>query len=220
MVIPAFAWALTGAWPHATQVDQGVNQQIDQQIQQSVSLELQTVAHVSPPALFNIDAAAIEVFEATNLARAPALSVALFTGEAERLFPVYVHVEVLDSDGKLLLDEEVQAVDGQQVALDEVIATSGGQRIFRIQTVARHHIGDVIELDWELEVHEANFEGLEWDSYLLHRFNLGPRPALEQATLAAARADIVEVADAPFVEHFRLGDEDFELRLFAQDHPG
>ena len=190
MVIPAFCSALLSAWPNATTTEQA-------------------------------DTATIEVFEVSMLPRAPALSVAMFTGESEALWPIILEMQVVDLDeDRVLLSQEVMVVDGQEIGVDEVAQTPTGERLFSLTATARHHIGDAIEVDWELELHESGFEDLDWQKYLLHRFNLGPRPGLEAPSLRSARADIVEVRREPHREEFAVGDHHYVVIIAARDGRG
>ncbi len=201
LVLPAFAWALTGAWPHATQTE---------------ALDTATVERH-----FDMDAAAQEILDATSLQRAPSLSVALFSGEAEALVPMQLEIQVVDLEAEeAVMVRSVVAGDGQSLAFDQVVPTNEGERIFRVQTTPRMHIGDRIELDWELEVHEADFAGLDWESYLLHRFNLGPRPGVDAPQLRVARADIVEIGAEAYEARFELEGRAFLLRMGARPAAG
>lgn len=213
--VPAFAWALAGSWPHATteaSSAEAANSVELNALEMSVAQRLE-LNHVEVQHARGVDLAAqFDVY------RAPSLSVALFTGEQERLWPIEVRAELWDVDADIrVFADEMTAVDGQRVSLDEIRETPDGERLFAVHIIPRHHIGDVIELDWELEVHEAAFAGLAWDDYLLHRFNLGPRPALDESSLRAVRADIVEVDADGYRRVFEVGERRFELRLAARD---
>jgi hypothetical protein len=190
MAIPVFFSALLGAWPNATTTE---------------SAEVSTV----------------EVFEASVFPRAPALSVAMFTGESETLWPILLNLKVVDLDeDRVVLEQEVRVVDGQEIGVDEVAETPTGERIFSLSATARHHVGEAIEVDWELELHESGFADLDWENYLLHRFNLGPRPALERPTLRSAQADIVELQQDPHRVEFSVGDRDYVVIIAARDGRG
>jgi hypothetical protein len=187
LALPVFCSALLGAWPNATTTEQA-------------------------------DASTVEVFEASILPRAPALSVAMFTGEQETLWPIAMELKIVDLDAdQVLLSHEVVVVDGQEIGVDEVATTPTGERIFSVSATARHHVADTIEVDWELELHESGFADLDWEKYLLHRFNLGPRPALDRPVLRSARADIVEVQREPHREEFTVGDHRYAVLIHARD---
>ena len=109
------------------------------------------------------DMEATEVFEAAILPRAPALSVAMFTGEQETLWPIAMELKVVDLDSdQVLLAHEVVVVDGQEIGVDEVATTPTGEQIFSVSATARHHVANTIEVDWELELHESGFADLDW----------------------------------------------------------
>ena len=187
LALPVFCSALLGAWPNATTTEQA-------------------------------DTAATEVFEAQMLPRAPALSVAMFTGESEALWPIALELQVVDlEDERVLLSHHATVVDGQEIGVDEVGTTPTGERMFSLSATARHHVGESIEVDWELELHESGFADLDWENYLLHRFNLGPRPALDRPVLRSARADIVEVEREPHREEFSVGDHRYAVVIYARD---
>jgi hypothetical protein len=153
------------------------------------------------------------------------LSVPLFSDRSEALWPLQVGLEVVCVDsGELVVERrELVVSDGQHTVFSEAIATPQGSHGFEVELVARHHAGGAIELEYDLHVREARFEGLTWTNYLLHRLALAPRPEVGPEALAAARADIVETrearsGDAEAPAHSQTVDVDgqrYEIRLYA-----
>jgi hypothetical protein len=156
------------------------------------------------------------------------LSVPLFSDRSEALWPLQVGLEVValdgDDSGELVVERrELVVTDGQHTVFSAAIATPQGSHGFEVELVARHHAGGAIELEYDLHVREARFEGLTWTDYLLHRLALAPRPMVGPEALAAARADIVETrearsGDAEVPAHSQTVDVDgqrYEIRLYA-----
>ena len=184
----------------------------------------------APALLLVLSAAAAVVGGATvpgiaHATHGDSLSVPLFGDRSEALWPLQVGLEVVavDTDEVVVPRRELVVSDGQHTVFSEAIATPHGSHGFEVEVVARHHAGGAIELEYELHVREARFEGLTWTDYLLHRLALAPRPEVGPEALAAARADIVETREARRGEgeepaHSQTVDVDgrrYEIRLYA-----
>ena len=109
--------------------------------------------------------------------------------------------------------------DGHPLRFSTVIRTPQGKRRFDLAVVPRHH-PESIELEWDLEVSEATFRSGDWQSYLLHRLQLGPQPGLDEEQLKIARSDIVEVRHGSFRQTIDMGDETYEIRILARSLRG
>ena len=189
------------------QLEMERNQELELEQSQQLDMELQ------------LDAQAL--IDATSLDRAPSLSVAMFTDEAEQLWPIEVQLELRRArDGVLVMRKRSTVPDGQRLAFDQVLEVPTGERVVHLEATPRHHPGGQIELDWELQLREAGFSSLEWSDYLQHRFNLAARPAVDAPTLRVVRADIVELGDAPYTFHVDIGDERYTISLRAHDTRG
>src|SRR5690606_18593408 len=103
---------------------------------------------------------------------------------------------------------------------DEVLPVPTGERVVHLEATPRHHAGAQIELDWKLELHGAEFTQLDWSGYLQHRFNLAARPTVDDPSLRAARADIVELGEQPYEFDVELGDERYTITLSTHDTRG
>jgi hypothetical protein len=148
------------------------------------------------------------------------LSIPMFGDRSEALWPLQIGLEIVSESGELVVPRRDLVVsDGQHTIFSEVVATPKGTHAFELELVARHHAGDAIELEYDLLVRQARFQGLTWTDYLLHRLSLAPRPQLGPNALAAARADIVETrerADEPAHRQTLTVDGDrYEIRLYA-----
>ena len=154
--------------------------------------------------------------------RIDSLSVALFGDQREALWPMQIGVEVVSaSGGEVVVPlRDVVVSDGQHTIFSEVIEAPRGKHTFELELVARHHFGDAIELEYDLDIRQARFESLTWGSYLLHRMALAPRPQVGDDALAAARADIVEIEDRPSEPAHRqivtVDGQRYEIRLYAE----
>jgi hypothetical protein len=153
-------------------------------------------------------------------ARVNSLSIPMFGDRSEALWPLQIGLEIVSESGELVVPRRDLVVsDGQHTIFSEVVATPKGTHAFELELVARHHAGDAIELEYDLFVRQARFQGLTWTNYLLHRLSLAPRPQLGPDALAAARADIVETrerADEPAHRQTLTVDGDrYEIRLYA-----
>ena len=152
--------------------------------------------------------------------RIDSLSVPLFSDRSEALWPMQVGIEVASMAGDIVVPlRDVVVADGQHTVFSEVIEAPRGSHDFHLEIVARHHVGDAIELEYDLAVRQARFRELTWGNYLLHRLSLAPRPELGPNALAAARADIVEIherANEPAHRQIVTVDgERYEIRLYA-----
>lgn len=144
----------------------------------------------------------------------------MFGDRSEALWPLQVGLEIVDETGEVVVPRrELVVADGQHTVFSEVIATPRGSHAFELELVARHHAGDAVELEYDLLVRQAQFQGLTWTDYLLHRLSLAPRPQLGPDALAAARADIVETRQRPDApahrQVIRVDGERYEIRLYA-----
>jgi hypothetical protein len=148
------------------------------------------------------------------------LSRPMFSDRSEALWPLQVGMEIVDSDGDVVVPlRELAVNDGQHTVFAEVIATPTGRHAFELELVARHHGRNKIELEYDLLVRQAHFESLTWTDYLLHRLSLAPRPELGPDAVAAARADIVETRQHPdepaHTQLITVDGAQYEIRLYA-----
>ncbi len=155
-----------------------------------------------------------EVLATDSLSRPIATS----TRDAE-LWPVELRLELIErgEEGpeRILERRRVVVPDGHRFAWETSQFTARGLRTFAVAMVARHHLDQALELEYELEVSEAEYQGLTWSSYWLHRLGLAPRPALADKALRFAEADIVSLRRAPFHHSVTIGHERYEIRVRA-----
>jgi hypothetical protein len=141
------------------------------------------------------------------------------------MWPIEVDIEIvkLDDDGAasrvVMPRHRAKVPDGHEMQLHAVVQTDKGQREFALDVTAHHH-PDAVELEWSLEVLEARYRPIDVASYLLHRLQLDDVLELDDASLAIARADIVEVTDEPHTRRVVIGSEVHEIRIFARPTRG
>lgn len=178
------------------------------------ALALSTLALTLGAALFSGDA--------TAATPGDSLSVPMFGDRSEALWPLKIGLEVRSVEsGKIVVPRrELVVADGQHTTFSAAVATPRGRRVFDVELVARHHAGEKIELEYDLDVRQARFAELTWSDYLLHRVGLGPRPALGPDALAAVRADIVETATEVHSQRFSVDGDVYEIRLYAKSMRG
>lgn len=149
---------------------------------------------------------------------------------AEELWPIEVELEIVPlrvgprpaptSESTPLPHRSIVVPDGNRVSFSGSIWTPRGQQTFELSVVPRHHPDRVVELEWDLEVAEATYRELSVGRYLLHRLQLGPRPPLEDPILKIARSDIVSTRDERFERSVQIGEDLFEIRIFARSLRG
>ena len=138
---------------------------------------------------------------------------------AKELWPIEVTVEVralepLEGLAAPLPPRTVTVPDGHRLRFSSTVQTRTGKRRFELALVPRHH-PETIEVEWDLEVHEARLQPIGWRRYLEHRFNLEGELPLGEERLKIARADIVSTQDDEIRIRFDIDDEPFEIRLLA-----
>ncbi len=111
--------------------------------------------------------------------------------------------------------EPVQVADGHHMRFSSVVRTTTGVRRFELSLVPRHH-PDAIELEWDLEVHDAPYAKITVADYLLHRLRVGEELELDEERLKIVRSDIVETRTQPYVHRFRVDDDIYEIRILAR----
>ena len=109
----------------------------------------------------------------------------------------------------------MQVADGHHMRFSSVVRTTKGLRRFELSLVPRHH-PDAVELEWDLEVHEAPYAKISVGEYLLHRLRVGEELDLEEERLKIVRSDIVETRTEPYVHRFRVDDDIYEIRILAR----
>lgn len=107
-----------------------------------------------------------------------------------------------------------QVSDGNHMRFSSVVRTTKGLRRFELALVPRHH-PDAVELEWDLEVHDAPYEEIDVGKYLLHRLRVARDLELEEERLKIAQSDIVE-SRGPYVHRFRVDDDIYEIRILAR----
>jgi hypothetical protein len=115
--------------------------------------------------------------------------------------------------------QPVQVADGHHMRFSSVVRTARGLRRFELSLVPRHH-PDAVELEWDLEVHDAPYTKIDVGDYLLHRLRLGRELDLDDERLKIARSDIVETRAEPYVHRFRVDTDIYEIRISARGMRG
>jgi hypothetical protein len=118
-----------------------------------------------------------------------------------------------------LRSDPVQVADGHHMQFSSVVRTPRGVRRFELRLVPRHH-PDAVELEYDLEVSDADYEEIHVGHYLLHRLRMGPQLRLGEELLKIARSDIVETRGERFVQRFRIGADAYEIRIHARSLRG
>ena len=113
-----------------------------------------------------------------------------------------------------LPERAVVVPDGHKVRFTSVVPTSRGKRRFEVTLVPRHH-PDAVEIEWDLEVHEARFRPVGWAGYLRHRLNLEQKLELDEERLKIARSDIVSTQGDKCRVRFEIDGEAFEIHMLA-----
>jgi hypothetical protein len=109
----------------------------------------------------------------------------------------------------------MQVADGHHMRFSSVVRTTRGLRRFELSVVPRHH-PDAIELEWDLEVHDAPYVKIDVGQYLLHRLRVARELELEEEHLKIVRSDIVETRTEPYVHRFRVDEDVYEIRILAR----
>lgn len=116
----------------------------------------------------------------------------------------------------------MQVADGHHMRFSSVVRTTRGLRRFELSVVPRHH-PDAIELEWDLEVHDAPYVKIDAPyvkidvgQYLLHRLRVARELELEEEHLKIVRSDIVETRTEPYVHRFRVDEDVYEIRILAR----
>lgn len=148
---------------------------------------------------------------------------------AKDLWPIEVSVELArvqseaqsdaQSDaGPTLADplpiRTVVVPDGHRLRFSSTVPTRTGKRRFELTVVPNHH-PDSIEVEWDLEVHEALFRPIGWKRYVEHRLGLADSLSLGEERLKIARSDFVRTEDDHVVIRFEVDGESFEIRMLA-----
>ena len=100
------------------------------------------------------------------------------------------------------------------------VRTDRGRREFALSVTAHQHPGDAVELEWSLQVRDAEYRKLDAPSYLLHRLQLSNVLELAEPTLKIARADIVSVRREGHTQRLEIDGELHEIRIFARSMRG
>ena len=149
------------------------------------------------------------------------------------LFPIEVQAEIVKVSASAhetrsarlragvvpLTTDTVQVADGHHMQFSSVVRTPRGLRRFELRLVARHH-PDSVELEYDLEVSDADYVQIDVGDYLLHRLRMGPRLELDDELLKIARSDIVETRGERFVQRFHVGADTYEIRINARSLRG
>jgi hypothetical protein len=143
---------------------------------------------------------------------------------AQELWPIEVSIAVVpanertrgQNDGQQppLPRRTVVVPDGHRLRFTSVVPGSHGKRRFEVAVVPRHH-PDAVELEWDLEVHEARFRPVGWAGYVRHRLNLGQKLEVGEERLKIARSDIVSTRGEPVRVPFEIDGELFEIQMLA-----
>jgi len=138
---------------------------------------------------------------------------------AKELWPIEVTVELVALQGSdrrsaPLPVRTITVPDGHRLRFSSTVSTRSGKQRFELSLVPRHH-PETIEVEWDLEVHEARFEPIGWKRYLEHRFNLSGELPLGEERLKIARSDIVSTDDDRIRVRFAVDGESFEIRMLA-----
>lgn len=171
--------------------------------------------------------ASVNANERVGLSRGPSsLSTPITGARLDAMWPIEVDIEIVriadEPGGKtkvVLPRHRAKVPDGHAMQLHSVVQTDTGRREFALDVTAHHH-PDAVELEWSLEVLEARYRPIDVASYLLHRLQLDDVLELDEASLAIARADIVEVTDEPHTRRVLIGSEVHEIRIFARSARG
>ena len=115
--------------------------------------------------------------------------------------------------------QPMQVADGHHMRFSSVVRTTRGLRRFELSLVPRHH-PDAVELEWDLEVHDAAYAKIDVGDYLLHRLRVGRELDLDEERLKIVRSDIVETRVEPYVHRFRVDDDIYEIRILARGMRG
>jgi hypothetical protein len=146
--------------------------------------------------------------------------------ESARLWPFEVSLEIV---GPGVVQRPgprrgVNVPDGKETTMDHVVWTPTGERRFQLAVTPRHHVGGMVELEWELRVSEAAYVfegGLDaWRAYVVHRLALGPKPPLGPTLVRAVEADIVAVRGGVLEHSIRVGQDIYDVRLSARSTRG
>jgi hypothetical protein len=156
-----------------------------------------------------------------NETRASSLATPITGRPLTELWPLRVEVQIvrLASDGapeRVVLEHAARVPDGHAIAIDSTIRTARGRRQFAMEIVARNHPADDIELEWTLDVADSTYRAVGWSGYVLHRLQLGDALELGEQVLVIARADIVTTSGGVARKRIAIGEENYEIRMFAQ----
>lgn len=149
----------------------------------------------------------------------------------DAMWPIAVEVEIVrvDTDGETVPRTRSRAVlerqrsivpDGHELHLHSAVRTDRGRREFALSVTAHQHPGDAVELEWSLQVRDAEYRKLDAPSYLLHRLQLSNVLELAEPTLKIARADIVSVRREGHTQRLEIDGEVHEIRIFARSMRG
>lgn len=167
------------------------------------------------------------VADARDRVSASSLSTPITGARLDAMWGIEVEIEIvriLDGDDdtatRVVMPRHRATVpDGHEMQLHAVVQTDTGRREFALDVTPHHH-PDAVELEWSLEVLEARYRPIDVAAYLLHRLQLDDVLELDDAALAIARADIVEVKDEPHTRRVVIGSEVHEIRIFARPARG
>lgn len=137
----------------------------------------------------------------------------------DALWPIEIEVDIVridDGTHVVMAPHRAKVPDGHAMSLQSVVRTDSGERQFTLELVPHHHPGDVIEVEWSLEVHQSRYRAIDAAQYLLHRLQLDDVLELEDPSLTIARADIVEIEGTVHSKEVWIGEELHEIRIFAR----
>lgn len=106
--------------------------------------------------------------------------------------------------------------DGHVLNFSDAVQTPRGSRRFELEIVPHRHPDARVELEWALEIEDAEYRPFGLAGYVLHRLRLGPPPPKGPAALRVARADIVSTGTGGVQERVEIDGVTYEIRMFAR----
>ena len=170
---------------------------------------------------------ALTALLSTPATAADSLSTPIARDGREALWPVEISVEIIalpppDVDStetparpQPLPARTVVVPDGHRLRFASVVRTPRGRRTFDFAVVARRH-PETVELEWDLLVEDALYRRSGIPRYLLHRLRLLGPPEVRPSVVRYLRADIVDTRESPYRDIIEVGDQRYEIRLFAR----
>lgn len=183
---------------------------------------LSTVAIRLACTLAPLAAGAMLMTSATPSGAADRLATPMVVEDPESQWPVEVGLEigVVAADGApgavVVPGRKLLVPDGHALAFSDGIDTPHGRRRFELRVTPHRHPDARVELDWALEIEDAEYRPFGLGGYVLHRLRLGPPPPVGPLALRVARADIVSTDPTGVRERVEIDGVTYEIRMFAR----